>query len=73
MKWRKLDTIPVDLADVEVLADGGDVGGGDVVCGAPDAFCGGVLVLLLGLEMRWLRGDGSRGLLRCPNGLCRSE
>jgi hypothetical protein len=40
---RELDAVPVDLADVEVLAHLGDVRGGDVVCGAPDALAGGVM------------------------------
>lgn len=39
----ELYRVAVDLADVEVGADGGDEGGGDVVGGAPDAFGGGVL------------------------------
>lgn len=39
----ELDAVPVDLADVEVLAHFGDLGRGDVVCGAPDAFSGFVL------------------------------
>jgi hypothetical protein len=46
MKRGELDAVPVDLADVEVCADGGDVCGGDVVCGAPDAFGGGVLCMI---------------------------
>jgi hypothetical protein len=40
-----LNRIPVDFANVEVGAYGGDVGGGDVVCSAPYALCGFVLVV----------------------------
>ena len=43
LERRELDAVPVDLADVEVLAHFGDLGGGDVVCGAPDALGGLVL------------------------------
>ena len=43
MEGRVLDAVPVYLADVEVGAYFGDFGGGDVVCGAPDAFGGFVL------------------------------
>jgi hypothetical protein len=43
MERRKLDTIPVYLSDIEILAYFGDVRGGDVVGGAPDALCGFVL------------------------------
>ena len=41
MEGRVLNTIPVDLADVEVGFHFGDVGGGDAVGGAPDAGGGG--------------------------------
>lgn len=40
MEGSKLDTVAVYFADVEVGADGGDVGGGDVVGGAPDTLFG---------------------------------
>lgn len=43
MEGSELDAVAVDFADVQVLANFGDVGGGDVVCGAPDAF-GGVML-----------------------------
>jgi hypothetical protein len=43
MERRKLYAVAVDLADVEVFSDFRDLGGGDVVCGAPDALCGLVL------------------------------
>lgn len=43
MEGRELNRIPVDLADVKVLPDLGYFGGGDVICSAPDAFCGFVL------------------------------
>lgn len=36
-----MDAVTVYLAYVEVLAHGSDVGGGDVVGGAPDAVGGG--------------------------------
>jgi hypothetical protein len=36
---RKLDTIPVYLSDIQVLAYFGDMRGRDVVCGAPHALC----------------------------------
>lgn len=45
MEGRELDAVTVYFAEVEVFSDSGDFGGGDVVGGAPDAFCGlGVLV-----------------------------
>lgn len=43
VEGRELYAVPVDLTDVKVLPDLGDAGGGDVVCGAPDALCGLVL------------------------------
>lgn len=43
MEGRELNGVAVYFADVEVGADGGDVLGGDVVGGAPDAFGGFVL------------------------------
>jgi hypothetical protein len=47
MERRKLDTIPVYLSDVEILAYFGDFGRGNVVCGAPDALCGLMLRCVL--------------------------
>jgi hypothetical protein len=44
MEGRVLDAVTVYLADVEVGADFGDLWGGDVVGGAPDALGGFVLV-----------------------------
>jgi hypothetical protein len=47
MERRKLNRIPIDLPNVQVLAYFGDFGRRDVVCGAPDALCGVVLDLCL--------------------------
>lgn len=47
MEWCELDRIPVYLSDVQILAYFLDFGGRDVVCGAPDAFGGLVLFLLV--------------------------
>ena len=55
MEWRELNGISIYLADVEVLAHFGDFGGGDVVCGAPDALGGFVLGgLAMGGGVGWL-------------------
>jgi hypothetical protein len=43
VEWCELDTVAIDFTDVQVFADFGDVLGGDVVGGAPDAFGGIVL------------------------------
>lgn len=43
VKWCELNRIPIDLANVEIFAHRGDVRGGDVICGAPDAVGGCVL------------------------------
>ena len=50
MKGRVLHAVAVDLADVEVGLHGCDVGGGDPVCGAPDAVRGCFV-----LEWDWVR------------------
>jgi hypothetical protein len=45
LEWRVLDTVPVDLADIEVFLDFGDVLGGDAVRCAPDSGWGGGMLL----------------------------
>ena len=44
MERSELDAVAVYFADVEVGADGGDVGGGDVVGGTPDTLFGGLVL-----------------------------
>jgi len=44
VEGRELDAVTVYLAYVEVLAHGSDVGGGNVVGGAPDAVGGGFVL-----------------------------
>lgn len=66
MEWGELDTVSVDLANVEVLSHFGDFRCGDVVCGPPDALGG----FVLGVSVWDIdgRGLGSRGLIMCPSG-----
>lgn len=59
VEGRELDAVPVDLADVEVLSDFCDFGGGDVVCGAPDALCGLVLRLCVRLRVAMISSRGA--------------
>ena len=47
MEGRELYAVSVDFADVEVFSDLWDFGGGDVVCGAPDALCRFMLGVLV--------------------------
>jgi hypothetical protein len=54
MERRKLNRIPIDLPNIQVLAYFGDLGRGDVVCGAPNALC--AVVLDLCLADWWERG-----------------
>lgn len=63
MERRELDAVPVDLADVEVLADFGDVRGRDVVGSAPDAFARGMVHVGEGRPVRVVnqRGDAAWG------------
>jgi hypothetical protein len=72
MEGRELDGVAVYFADVEVGADVGDVLGWDVVCGAPDAFGG---FMLMGCWLgRWEEvgiDENSRDRLMFPSGLCR--
>lgn len=63
MEVGVLDAVPVDLADVEVGFDFGDVAGGDVVGGAPDAGRGGG-VLWRGVSCLVLVFDGWCGRWR---------
>ena len=50
MERRELNRIPVYLADIKVLAYFLHLGGRDVVCGAPNAF-GGLMLFLLVLGL----------------------
>lgn len=68
MERRELDAVPVDLADVEVRAHFGDFGGGDVVCGTPDALGRFVLgVLVMEGELGTQTEGGSRGRSTYPS------
>jgi hypothetical protein len=60
MERRELNAVPIDLADIEVCADRGDVGRRDVVCGAPDAFGRGVLGYCKYVWVLQLKEDGER-------------
>lgn len=44
VKRRVLDAVPIDLADIEIVADLGGVRSRDVVCCAPDLFGGGAVL-----------------------------
>jgi hypothetical protein len=72
MEGRELDGVAVYFADVEVGADVGNVSGRNVVCGAPDAFGG---FMLMGCWLgRWEEvgvDEDSRDRLMFPSGLCR--
>jgi hypothetical protein len=47
MERSELDRIPVDLTYIEVLAYFLDMGGGDMVSGAPYAFGGFMLFFII--------------------------
>jgi hypothetical protein len=65
VEGSELDTIAVYFADVEVGADGGDMGGGDMVGSAPDALFWGLV--LDGISGEWVgRKKRRREFIQCP-------
>lgn len=67
MEGRELYAIPVDFAEIEVLAHFWDTGGGDVVCSAPDALGGFVLLDSQVMTVVSQTMRGSHGLIVCPS------
>jgi hypothetical protein len=67
VEGRELYAVPVNFADVEVLPHFWDTGSGDVVCSAPDALGGFVLLDSQARTVMSQTMRGSRGLLVCPS------